>query len=74
MIEVYRARGETEAHIIKGLLESSGIPSILKYHTLPSVFDSIGEVRVMVNDNQAEDAKALINARNDDVQMAGESN
>ena len=72
MIEVYRAAGETEAHIIKGLLESSGIPCVFKYSTLPSVFDSIGEVRVMVNDTEAEEAKRLI-TRKDDVQMAGES-
>jgi hypothetical protein len=72
LIEVYRARGETEAHIVKGLLESNGIPCLLKYHTLPSVFDSIGEVRIVVNDAQAEDAKMLI-TRKDDVQMAGES-
>jgi hypothetical protein len=72
LIEVYRARGEAEAQIIRGLLESNGIPSLLKYHTLPSVFDSIGEVRVVVNDSQAEDAKTLI-ARKNDVQMAGES-
>jgi Putative prokaryotic signal transducing protein len=72
VIEVYRAAGEVEAQIIKGLLESNGIPCLFKYHTLPSVFDSIGEVRVMVNDSMAEEAKRLI-TRKDDVQMVGES-
>jgi len=72
VIEVYRAAGEVEAQIIKGLLESNGIPCLFKYHTLPSVFDSIGEVRVMVNDSMAEEAKRLITRKND-VQMAGES-
>ena len=72
MIEVYRAAGELEAQIIKGLLESNGIPCLFKYHTLPSVFDSIGEVRVMVNDSMAEEAKSLITRKND-VQMVGES-
>ena len=72
MIEVYRAGGEAEAHIIKGLLESYGISCLLKYHTLPSVFDSIGEVRVVVNDDMAEEARKLI-TRKDDVQVAGES-
>ena len=72
MIEVYRAAGEVEAQIIKGLLESNGIPCLFKYHTLPSVFDSIGEVRVMVNDSTAEEAKSLITRKND-VQMVGES-
>ena len=72
MIEVYRAAGELEAQIIKGLLESNGILCLFKYHTLPSVFDSIGEVRVMVNDSTAEEAKSLITRKND-VQMVGES-
>ncbi len=72
MIAVYRAAGEAEAHIIKGLLESNGIPCFLKYHTVPAVFDSIGEVRVMVNDDMAEEAKKLI-SRKDDAQVVGES-
>ncbi len=65
MIEVYRAAGDAEAHVIKGLLESNGILCFLKYHTVPSVFDSIGEVRVMVNDNAADGAKKLITRKND---------
>jgi hypothetical protein len=72
LIEVYRARGEAEAHIISGLLKSNGIPSMLKYHTLPSVFDSIGEVRVMVDDAMAEEAKKLIR-RKDDAEVVGGS-
>ena len=72
MIEVYRAAGEAQAHIIKGLLESNGIPCYFKYHTLPSVFDSIGEVRVMVNDSEADEAKKLIAGENN-AEMAGES-
>ena len=71
MIEVYRAAGEVEAQIIKGLLESNGIPCLFKYHTLPSVFDSIGEVRVVVNDSMAEEAKRLI-SREDNAEVAGE--
>jgi len=72
VIEVYRAAGEAQAHIIKGLLESNGIQCIFKYHTLPSVFDSIGEVRVMVNDSEADEAKKLISGE-DNAEMAGES-
>ena len=66
MIEVYRAAGEAEAHIIKGLLESNGILCFLKYHTVPAVFDSIGEVRVIVSDDEADEAKKLI-TRNDNA-------
>ncbi len=72
MIEVYQAAGEAEAYVIKGLLESNGIPCFLKYHTVPSVFDSIGKVKVMVNDSEADEAKKLISEGNN-AEMAGES-
>ena len=64
MVEVYRAVGEAEAQIIKGLLESSGIPCLLKSHAAPSVHmfvvDGMGEVKVMVCYSMAETAKQLV--------------
>ncbi len=64
LVEVYRASGEAEALIIKSLLESNGIPCLLKSHAAPSVHvftvDGMGEVKVMVNENRAEEAKRLI--------------
>jgi hypothetical protein len=64
MIEVYRAAGEAEALIIKGLLEANGIPCVLKSSAAPSVhvfvIDGLGQVKVMVNDSMAEEARRLI--------------
>ncbi len=64
MVEVYRAAGEAEALIIKGLLESNGIACLLKSNAAPSVHiftvDGMGEVRVMVWEAMAEKAKQLI--------------
>jgi hypothetical protein len=64
LVEVYRAIGEAEALIIKSLLESNGIPSLLKSHAAPSVHvftvDGMGEVRVMVEASRAKEAKRLI--------------
>ena len=64
MISVYRAMGEAEAMIVKGLLESNGIPCILQSNAAPSVHaftvDGMGEVRVMVEESMAEEAKRLI--------------
>ncbi|MCK4963980.1 MAG: DUF2007 domain-containing protein, partial [Dehalococcoidia bacterium] len=37
LVDVYRASGELEAHVIKGLLESNGIPCILKSDAASSV-------------------------------------
>jgi hypothetical protein len=64
MIEVYRANGEAEALIIKGLLEANGIPCVLKSSAAPSVHvftvDGMGEVKVMVSNSMAEEATRLI--------------
>jgi len=64
LAEVYRAAGEAEAQIIKGLLESRGIPCLLKSNAAPSVHmfavDGMGEVKVMVWKEVAEKARELI--------------
>jgi hypothetical protein len=68
MVEVYTARTEMEAEVIKGLLESFGIPSCFKSNAAPSVhwftMDGMGEVRVMVLDSMAEEARRLIEDNN----------
>jgi hypothetical protein len=69
IVEVYKARTEMEAEVIKGLLESFGIPSYLKSHAAPSVhwftMDGLAEVRVMVLDSMAEEARRLIKEDHD---------
>lgn len=64
MVEVYRAVSETEARVIKGLLESQGIPCFLKSNAAPSVhafaIDGLGEVRVMVWEGVAGKARELL--------------
>ncbi len=63
-MEVYKAAGEAEAQIIKGLLESNGICCFLKSHAAPSVHvfavDGLGEVKIMVGQSGAEEARRLI--------------
>ncbi len=67
MVEVYRAAGEMEAHVIKGLLETNGIPCLLRSNVAPSVHmfvvDGLGEVKVMVWESLAEKAKRLIKGK-----------
>ena len=64
LVEVYKAAGELEALVIKGLLESNGICCFLKSHAAPSVHvltvDGLGEFKVMVQESIAEKAKRLI--------------
>ena len=64
MVEVYRAAGEVEARIIKGMLENRGITCFLKSNAAPSVHmfavDGMGEVKVMVWEEETGKARELI--------------
>lgn len=71
LIRVYRASGELEALTIKSMLESFGVPSILRSNAAGSVHpfsvNGMGMVEVMVNEEDAEYALQLINDRNENV-------
>ncbi|UCG54116.1 MAG: DUF2007 domain-containing protein [Dehalococcoidia bacterium] len=64
MIEVYKAKGELEAQVIKGMLASYGIPCLFQSHAASSVhtfaIDGMGEVRLLVSEDQVDEAKRLI--------------
>ena len=64
MVEVYDARNEMEAQVIKSLLESYDIPCFFKSNAAPSVhiftMDGMGEVKVMVMESMAARARELI--------------
>ncbi len=70
MIEVYKARGELEAQLIKGLLESYKIPCLLQSHAASSVHtfavDGLGEVRILVPEKAADEARRLIGTEEND--------
>ena len=69
MVEVYRATGEAEAEIIKGLLESHGLSCLLQSNAAPSVHmftvNGMGEVKVIVWERVAKKAKKLIRREED---------
>lgn len=56
--------GEAQANIIKSLLESFGIPSLLKSPAAPSIHafavDDMGQVSVMVRAEDADAARELL--------------
>lgn len=64
LVEVYRATGNMEAQVIKSLLESFDIPCLLKSNAAQSIHvftvDGLAEVRVMVRESMAEEARRLI--------------
>jgi hypothetical protein len=64
LVEVYRARGEAEANVVKSKLESYGIPCIVYSNAAPSVYvftvDGMGEYKVMVWEELAEEARQML--------------
>lgn len=64
LIEVHRAVNDEEALVIKGLLESQGIHCILRSEVVHAVhpfsIDGLGEVRILVAEIDAPEAKALL--------------
>jgi len=63
LVTVRTAR-QMEAQIIKGRLESEGIPVLLTYESLGLVYgltvDGLGEVKIMVPRHLAEEAKEIL--------------
>jgi hypothetical protein len=60
--KVYTASGQLEAHVIKGKLESEGIPVLLQYESqiLGITVDGLGQVRIVVPEPLAEKAREII--------------
>ena len=69
LVEVYRSASEMEAQVIKSLLDSYGMPSLLQSNAAPSVHmftvDGMGEVKVMVLNSMAANARKLIKGKTD---------
>ena len=63
---VYRAYGMMEANVVKGRLEASGIPAALDGEAAAQLFGitlpDLGEVRILVAVEQAEEARELLGA------------
>jgi Zn-dependent alcohol dehydrogenase len=61
---VYIAVGQPEAQIIKGRLESEGIPAVLRYESAGIVYgitvDGLGQVEIQVPAFLAEEARQIL--------------
>jgi hypothetical protein len=62
--KVYTASGQIQAHVIKGRLESEGIPVLLRYDSGSTVFaltvDGLGEVEILVPRTEAARARQIL--------------
>jgi len=63
------AQGLLQAEVYKSKLESAGIPVLLEYESvgpaLGITVDGLGEVRVMVHDELAAEARTLLEEEGD---------
>ena len=62
LVRVFDAEQESEALVVRGLLESSGIESITQPIDLEQDLFPVGGVAILVRAEQAEQAKELIEA------------
>ena len=66
LITVYVAVGQPEAEIVKGHLESEGIPAVLRYESAGIVYgltvDGLGQVEVQVPASLVEEARQVLDA------------
>jgi len=64
LAEVYKAAGDQEALVVKGLLESEGIEcslsSDIPHSVIPVNIDGLGMVRISVSESDMERAKKIL--------------
>ena len=64
LIVIFRTHSDVEANVVRGLLESNGIHTLLLSDVPHSVFplsiNELGEVRLSVREDDAEKAVAVI--------------
>jgi hypothetical protein len=67
-----------EAHIIKGRLESEGIPVLLSYESAGLIYgitvDGLGEVKIMVPRDLEEEAREILGVEYPDDFKTGTNN
>jgi ribonuclease-3 len=70
-VVIFRTHSDIEASVVRGLLESHGIRSIATSDVPHSVFplsvDGLGEVRLLVHPDEADDARRIIESHRTDA-------
>jgi hypothetical protein len=60
LVKVFDAEQESEALVVRGLLESNGIESLTRPDDLEQDLFPVGGVAILVREEQAEEARQLI--------------
>lgn len=74
LVKVFDTEQEFEAMVVQGLLESQGIDSLITYLDAPQdVLPGVGGVIVQVREEQAQEARQLIEDYRNDAAAAAAS-
>jgi ribonuclease-3 len=61
---IFRTQSDVEASIVRGLLEANGVPSVttsdVPHNIFPLTVSGLGEVRISVREEDAEEARRII--------------
>ncbi len=66
LIKIYSTKGQLEAEMIKGFLEAQGLDVVLSQESIGRTYGltagSLGQVKILVPETQAEEAASILNA------------
>jgi len=72
LIVIFRTHSDVEASIVRGLLEANGVPSVITsdvpHNIFPLMVNGLGEVRISVRQDDADDARRIIDAHRTELQ------
>jgi len=75
-VAIFRTHSDIEAQIVRGLLETHGVMSVVTSAVPHSIFplsvDGLGEVRLAVHPSQAEEAKRIIDSHRTELGSGGQ--
>ncbi len=64
LVDLMMTQRETEANLVRGILQEAGIHCILLHHVPPSVYpftvDGLAAIRIQVLDTQLDAARAVL--------------
>ena len=64
LIVIFRTQSDVEASIVRGLLEANGVPSVITsdvpHNIFPLTVNGLGEVRISVREEDADEARRII--------------